>query len=84
MDVQSPFLLSNTAERFSLLNLYFHIWCFRGSDTMWCEPDTCGDIEGERVAKGDSEGEKLGDMAEEAKTLVSWLIGERVERDSKW
>lgn len=37
---------------------------------------TSGDTEGERFARGDRLGEKLGDMADVLK-LPSWLIGER-------
>lgn len=38
-----------------------------------------GEIEGERVASGESEGEKEGDMAEEVlkPPLASWPMGER-------
>lgn len=35
---------------------------------MWCVPGTCGDIDGDRVAKGESDGEKLGDIADDVKT----------------
>ncbi len=36
-----------------------------------------GETTGDRVASGDSEGEKLGDMAAE-EMEPSWLIGERL------
>ena len=36
-----------------------------------------GDTAGERAASGDSDGEKLGDMAAE-EMEPSWLIGERL------
>jgi hypothetical protein len=38
----------------------------RGNDTIWCDACTCGDIDGERVANGDRDGEKLGDIAVDA------------------
>lgn len=40
----------------------------------WATPN--GETTGERAARGDSEGEKLGDMAAEDKE-PSWLMGER-------
>lgn len=41
-----------------------------------------GETAGDRAASGDSEGEKLGDIAAE-EMEPSWLIGERL-RDAKW
>jgi hypothetical protein len=37
---------------------------------------TNGEMDGERLARGDKLGEKLGDMAGVVKVL-SWLMGER-------
>lgn len=41
-----------------------------------------GETAGDLAASGDSEGEKLGDMAAE-EIEPSWLMGERF-RDAKW
>lgn len=40
----------------------------------WATPN--GETTGERAARGDSEGEKLGDMAAEDRE-PSWLMGDR-------
>lgn len=57
--------------------------CCRGNET-------CGEMDGDRVANGDSDGEKLGDMADDVLKPpdASWLIGERGNKywfmEPKW
>jgi hypothetical protein len=48
---------------------------------------TSGDIDGDLVARGDREGEKLGDIAVEVLKPTpdaSWLMGERGNMRSCW
>ena len=50
-------------------------WCI-GLGPVITPGGTSGEMDGERLARGDKLGEKLGDMAGVVKVL-SWLMGER-------
>ena len=43
---------------------------------------TCGEMDGDCVAKGDNDGENDGDMADDVlkPAIESWLIGDRGKR----